>query len=46
MPVSQADRDYLRRLGEYEAEAHAERTREHVAADLPDLLERAAQQPR
>ena len=41
MPVSQADRDYLRRLGEYEAESHAERTAEHLAADLPERLRRS-----
>lgn len=41
MPVSQADRDYLRRLGSYEAEAHEERAAEHRAADVVERLRRS-----
>lgn len=41
MPVSEADREYMRRLGSYEAEAHAERLAEHLAADLPERLRRS-----
>ena len=39
--MSQADRDYMRRLGGYEAEAHAERTAEHLAVDVIERLRRS-----
>ena len=39
--MSQADRAYLRRLGGYEAEAHAERTAEHLAVDVIERLRRS-----
>ena len=41
MPVSDADREYMRRLGEYEAEGHAQRTAEHLAVDLAERLRRS-----
>ena len=41
MPVSEADRDYMRRLGVCEAEGHVQRTADHLAADLAERLRRS-----
>jgi hypothetical protein len=41
MRVSQADRDYMRRLGEFENDAHAQRLREHLAQDVSERLRRS-----
>ena len=41
MRVSDRDREYMRRLGEAEAEAHAERRAEHLALDLDERLRRS-----
>jgi hypothetical protein len=41
MRVSERDREYMRRLGEAEAEAHAERLAEHLALDVAERLRRS-----
>lgn len=41
MRVSDRDREYMRRLGEAEAEAHDQRLAEHLALDLAGRLRRS-----
>ncbi len=41
MAVSEQERDYMRRLGEHEAEVHAKRLAEHLALDLEERLQRS-----
>lgn len=41
MRVTQRDREYMRRLGEAEAEAHSERLAAHLTLELPERLRRS-----
>jgi hypothetical protein len=41
MPVSERDREYFRRIGEFKAESHAEATREHLKLSLDERLARS-----
>jgi hypothetical protein len=41
MAVTQRDRDYMRRLGEYKARAHAQAQQEHLTLGVDERLERS-----
>jgi len=41
MAVTQRDRDYMRRLGEFKAGAHAQAQDEHLALGVDERLERS-----
>jgi len=41
MAVSEADREYLRRLGAYKALSHAEALAEHLALPMSERLQRS-----
>ena len=43
MVVSDRDREYMRRIGEYKEASHREATERHLAASLEERLERSWQ---